>query len=116
MVELAGRAGSGRKREFVTDLLPDAPRKKYAVRGNPSLRLFYISLYIYIFQPTPVATAIWLKLFVPFSSVRRRIATVKDKLTVDSAVGLRATKAKEHLDMNGVIVKTSGRAWFHRAS
>ena len=33
-----GRVGSGRKREFVADPLPNAPRKKYAVQGNPSLR------------------------------------------------------------------------------
>ena len=43
----SGRAGSGRKREFVTDPLPKRAQEKYAVQGNPSLRYICI-LYIYI--------------------------------------------------------------------
>ena len=33
---VSGRAGSGRKRKIVTDPVPNAPRKKYAVRGYPT--------------------------------------------------------------------------------
>ena len=35
---LAGPGRVGRKREFATEPLPNAPRKKYAVRAHPSLR------------------------------------------------------------------------------
>ena len=44
----SGRVGSRRKQESANEPIPNAPRKKYAVRAHPSLRYIYIYIQIYI--------------------------------------------------------------------